>query len=97
MTAPVPMIRSQRVRDFLAWSDTLAPGELMRTFRTSPFADLTSAEIDQAHRWRQAEADASIANVERMAAKVADAIVTNALNPNSDRAVPGAGPQREGS
>lgn len=27
-----PMIRSQRVRDFLAWADTLAPGELMSTF-----------------------------------------------------------------
>ena len=97
MTAPVPMIRSQRVRDFLAWSDTLAPGELMRTFRTSPFADLTSAELDQARRWQEEQADAAVANVKRMAAKVADAIVTNALNPKPGRAVPGAGPHREGS
>ena len=97
MNDPVPMIRSQRVREFLAWSDTLAPGELMRTFRISPFADLTSAEIDQAHRWRQAEADASIANVKRMAAKVADAIVTNAHNAQSNRARPGAGSNRKGS
>lgn len=97
MTAPVPMIRSQRVRDFIAWVDTLAPGELMRTFRTSPFADLTAPELKQAGRWQQEQAAAALANVEHLAAKVVDAIVSNALNPQSDSAMPGAGPDREGT
>lgn len=84
MTAAVPMIRSQRVRDFLAWTATLAPGELMRTFRTSPFADLTPAEFDQAQRWKDAEVEASFAEVERVAAQVAEAIVMHAAKGGSD-------------
>lgn len=85
MTAPVPMIRDQRVRDFIAWADTLAPGELMRTFRTSPFKDLTPAELRAAREWQEEQAAAAIANVERLAAEVAEAIVIKGGEDASDR------------
>ena len=84
MNDPVPMIRSQRVRDFLAWSDTLAPGELMRTFRTSPFADLTPAELDQARRWQEDQADASLAEAKGLAAQAAELIVQRLLREARD-------------
>lgn len=94
---PLPTIRDHRVRDFIAWADTLAPGELMSAFFTSPFRDLTPAELRTVGQWRDEQAAAAIADVERLTAEVVDAIVSNALNPQPDSAVPGAGPDREGT
>lgn len=82
---PLPTIRDQRVRDFIAWADTLAPGELMSAFFTSPFRDLTPAELRAAGQWRDEQIAAAIADVEGLAAEVVQAIMIQGGGDGIDR------------
>lgn len=75
-----PPLRLDLIADFRAWSKGMGLTELVMRKRSHPrFAGLTLAELKEARRQVEVEAEASLEDVRQLAAQVADLIVQRTI------------------